>query len=435
MDITRSPQLTFNSETCHYEAFCDDQSLDTFFVFSPDLKQGDKLVPLDLFVEGIAAPSQLTGSYNVKSKNLELEFVGTAGYRFVICISVESGSEEMYSWKSTQVGVESCKMFVPRSVCMNPSQFASAQEDVLGERSFLGSSIPQVFCSLRLQIVMLDQEIGPIHSQREPSGSEDLTKHMLDKENYKEGLPNCSLPESVTKEYRQESICEVGSGAAESNKTSYENVSTSGKVSSSSEVLDECSAHGSESETKKCNHYDQIQSRPQCQCVYTNLVASQSISPSRPRACSSEAKSEIPSSCECVYTQFTPEEGVAANLGKDCEILRHYECSFIRIERNECPDVTKSCEERHNLAVQPKKHDLMNGQSEERRVKEQKKWMESEERSCHQTAHRSYRRSLREGRVPEVGVRRCRKCHGHGTGSGLGWRMARKWILRELGLI
>ena len=156
MEITRSPQLVFNTETGHFEANHGDDGLDTIFVFSPDLKDCDRLPTLDLYIPKEIRPFYFSGSFNAKTKNLQFDFSGPEPHRFKISLSLDPGFDKEYIWKTKYIGNKSCRIFVPLAVCLEPSLMVNSQEDVLSERSFYGPSIPQVFCTMRLKIRILD---------------------------------------------------------------------------------------------------------------------------------------------------------------------------------------------------------------------------------------------------------------------------------------
>ena len=75
----KSPQVVYNVDRAQFIAKSDDPEhahLDTFFVFPPDLKEGDKLPSLLFYAFPKEKKAfQFDGQYNPDSDNLEVSFL------------------------------------------------------------------------------------------------------------------------------------------------------------------------------------------------------------------------------------------------------------------------------------------------------------------------------------------------------------------------
>lgn len=73
----RSPQIVYNVATGTFEAEFDEDGLDTFFVFPPDMEDGDNLPSIIIRLEGEEEPFQFDGKYNKDSRNMVRRFCST----------------------------------------------------------------------------------------------------------------------------------------------------------------------------------------------------------------------------------------------------------------------------------------------------------------------------------------------------------------------
>ncbi len=155
----KSPQVLYNVKNETFEAKCEDGFLDTYFVFPPMLKEGDKLPCLMIYFRDESEAFQFVGQFNSTTENLEFLFDGPTGYSYKLSISLDPGSENPYIWKAKKHGLttnysafEDAVIYVPKYICLEQSSLVGARKDVMEKPTFYGQSVPEVFCTLRLKI-------------------------------------------------------------------------------------------------------------------------------------------------------------------------------------------------------------------------------------------------------------------------------------------
>jgi len=155
----RTSSVCWNLDRKIYEAVCPDGFLDTFFVFPPSLKSGDKLPPL--FIRAFSNGETIfrfQGEYNAEDDNLDFFLEGPVGWVYKASLQVDFPGVP-YVWKikrhgHTQIGRlhDACRLFVPRTQCLARQGLLSAGADVLKRWTFRGRAIPEQFGRLRLKV-------------------------------------------------------------------------------------------------------------------------------------------------------------------------------------------------------------------------------------------------------------------------------------------
>ncbi len=159
----KSPQVCYDSEKSVFTARSDTGSLDTFFVFPTQLKEGDKLPTLKYYIPQTKKAFCFDGQFNALTDNLEFLFDGPKGFSYKICLSIDPGSQQPYVWKTKKHGQttgfnaeEDAVMYVPRYVCLEGSTAVETGREVLAHPTLYGATIMQTFCTMRLKIAVVE---------------------------------------------------------------------------------------------------------------------------------------------------------------------------------------------------------------------------------------------------------------------------------------
>ncbi len=159
----KSPQVIYDVERSTFVVRSDDAHLDTFFVFPPQLQEGDRLPSLLFYIPECEKAFQFDGQYNPQTDNLEFLFDGPSGYSFKVSLSIDPGSEKPYIWKAKKHGQttnfesrEDAVIYVPKYVCTETATSVSSEKEVLSYPTFYGTTIQPSFCTMRLKIGVVE---------------------------------------------------------------------------------------------------------------------------------------------------------------------------------------------------------------------------------------------------------------------------------------
>ncbi len=156
-----SQKVTYNVSRGLFETWCNNGFLDTFFIFPPRLKGGDKLQPLVMHLQGEKEVFKFMGKYNEESEDIEFLLDGPLGYAYKLSVSIRPRTEtSSQSWVAKKTGVttfpidyDASVVYLPRKICIRESSAAPPARDVLMKPAVDGArSGDQSFCSLRLRI-------------------------------------------------------------------------------------------------------------------------------------------------------------------------------------------------------------------------------------------------------------------------------------------
>ncbi len=159
-----SHRVTYNISGKIFETWCDDGTLETFFVFPPRLKGGDKLPSLRMHVPGEIRAFCLLGQYNAEREDIEFVLDGPLGYVYRLNVSVDPRSEASQTWTARKQGLTTspvdysrAMVYVPRQICVREASLnGPSTKDILMKpcSSFNSSASPESVCSLRLCITV-----------------------------------------------------------------------------------------------------------------------------------------------------------------------------------------------------------------------------------------------------------------------------------------
>ncbi len=156
-----SHRVTYNISGKIFESWCNDGILETFFVFPPMLKDGDKLPSLLMHVPGEKSAFKLNGGYNAESEELEFIFNGPLGYVYKLSISVDARKKSSQTWMANKQGVTSspvdyseAMLYVPRQICVREATSSPSTRDILMKPAGGGRLPSDSLCSLKLCITV-----------------------------------------------------------------------------------------------------------------------------------------------------------------------------------------------------------------------------------------------------------------------------------------
>ena len=144
--------MFYNSDRKIYEVQSSDGTLDTYFVFPPNLQLGDELP--SLFIRCFGSKDiifKFYGEYNEESDNMEFHVEGPTGFVYKGSLQAEM-PDQPYPWKIKRHGHvnigkdnDATVFFVPRTLCLRPQTLLESENDVVKRWSFYGPSVPEKF--------------------------------------------------------------------------------------------------------------------------------------------------------------------------------------------------------------------------------------------------------------------------------------------------
>ncbi len=181
MDMSKT---FYNPEQKNYEVNAPNAKVSTYFVFPPNLQNGDKLPPLRIYAWKKNILFTFDGQYNAETDNLEFYIEGPTGFVYKISLQTDL-PDQTYAWKIKRHGHTNqgrhngaTRLFVPRSLCLSSPTLISSETEVVKGWTFYGRSVQQQFGRLRLKVAFFPARCADNPENVYPRMSKGLARYM-----------------------------------------------------------------------------------------------------------------------------------------------------------------------------------------------------------------------------------------------------------------